>query len=118
MKKKILSIFMCMLLLAMIPVSVGLAMEEKKEPDTGTTDIGRTIVRGFFFNYRQVGLKNQFFALRIHYTEMTGSETTMGIARLNRVRVGKLCGGYIREGPVGLFGYMGLAVFKGGIEIL
>ena len=109
---------MCMLLMAMIPVSMGLAMEAKTEPDTETTDIGRTIVRGFFFNYRQAGLKNQFFALRVHYTEITGSETTTGIVRFSRVRVGAWCGGFIREGPTGFFGHMGLAVFKGGIDIL
>ena len=116
MKGKRIGILICMMILAIIPIAAGMTAEP--EPDTGTTDIGRTIVRGFFVNFKSIGLKNQFFAVRIHYSEITGTEFTSGIVRFSRVQVGKLTGGYIREGLTGMFGYMALATFKGGIEIL
>ena len=115
-KRKVIGILICMLMLATIPIAAGMTAEP--EPDTGTTDVGRTIVRGFFLNFKSMGLQNQFFALRIHYTEITGSEYTNGIVRFSRVQVGRLTGGYIREGLTGMMGYMALATFKGGIEVL
>ena len=105
-----------MLLLSTIPLAAGTTLVPDSEDST--LSIGRTLVRGFFFNFKTVGLKNQFFAIRIHYTEVTGTETTMGIVRMRRVQVGRWTGGYIREiGILGFFGYMGLAAFKGGIDI-
>lgn len=113
--KKIMAILMCMLLIAMIPIAVGATTDDD---DKGTTDIGRTIIRGFFFNLKPAGLKYQFFALRVHYTEMTGTETTMGIVRMQRCQVGVPTGGYVRAGPMGMFGYMFMATFKGGIDVM
>ncbi|GAH12997.1 unnamed protein product, partial [marine sediment metagenome] len=43
-------------------------MTVDSEPDDPeTTEIGRTILRGFVFNYRPSGLGHKFFAIRIHY---------------------------------------------------
>ena len=119
--KKMLAIFMCMLMLAVIPASLAIAKEANATPttekDPQTTDVGRTIIRGFYFNLKPTGRGNHFFALRIHFTEVTGSETTIGILRLQRVEVGRWISGYIREGPMGMFGYMAMATFQGGIQV-
>lgn len=120
--KKMIAIFMCMLLLAVIPASLAMAKEAavtpKTEKDPQTTDMGRTILRGFYFNMRHTGRGNHFIALRMHFIEVTGSETSRGILRFQRVEVGRWIGGYIREGPMGMFGYMALATFQGGMEVL
>ena len=120
--KKTLAIFMCMLLIAIIPASLAIAKEgnatPKAEKDPQSTDIGRTIIRGFFFNMRSTGRGVHFLALRIHYTSITGSQTSMGVVRLQRISTGRWIGGYIRDAPMGMFGYMAMATFQGGINVL
>ena len=115
-KRKVIGILLCMLMLAAIPLAAGISVTPETED---TAAIGRTVCRGLFFNFKTVGLKNQFFALRVHYTEVTGTETTTGVVRMRRVQVGKWTGGYLREiGPLGMFGYMGMATFTGGIDTI
>jgi hypothetical protein len=115
-KTKMIGIFICMLMLATIPLAAGMNVEDN---DPEPTDIGRTIVRGFYFGYKPNGIGNKFFALRIHYTEITGTETTAGIVRLSRCNVGQFTGGFMRGfGIFGFFGYMAFATFKGGIEVV
>jgi len=118
--KKILAIFMCMLMLAIIPASLAIAKEANATPkadqDPQTTDIGRTVLRGFYFNMRQNGLGHRLFAFRVHFTTVTGTETSMGVLRFQPVEVGRWVSGYIREGPMGMFGYMAMATFQGGID--
>ena len=105
-----------MLMLATIPLAAGMNVEDD---ETEPTDIGRTIVRGFYFGYKPNGLGNRFFALRIHYTEITGTETSSGIVRFSRCNVGQYTGGFMRGfGLFGFFGYMAFATFKGGIDIV
>lgn len=112
---RIVAIVLFLILIATIPITVG---KTTNDENTRTVDIGRTFIRGFFFNFKNVGLDYQFFALRIHYTEITGTELTSGIIRMQRCQVGMPMGGYIKAGPFGMFGYMFMAKFKGGIEVL
>ena len=113
MKRKLPPLLVCLLVLSTIPIATGMMLPEEQEPSA----IGRTVVRGFFLNYRSTGFTTRFFAIRIHYTEVTGLETSMGVVRFRWVDVGRWTGGYIRAGPLGAFGYMGMATFRGGIEI-
>jgi len=115
-KNKMIGIFICMLMLGMIPLAAGMNVEDN---DPEPTDIGRTIIRGFYFNFKPSGLDNRFFALRIHYTEITATETTTGVVKMSRCYVGKFTGGFMRGfGIFGFTGYMLFATFKGGIRIL
>jgi hypothetical protein len=115
-KRKVLGIFLCVIMLAAIPVASGMAVEQQPE-DPETTDIGRTIIRGFYFNMRPNGFGYRFFALRIHYMEFTGTARTMGVVTMKPVTVGRQANiGFNYAGPVGFFGYMLGSTFKGGID--
>lgn len=118
--KKMLAISMCMLLLAVIPASLAFAKDTNAttSSDPKTTDIGRTIIRGVFFNLKHTGLGERFFALRIHYSQITGTQTSHGVVRFQHCDVGTFISGYIREAPFGMFGYMAMATFRGGITIV
>ncbi len=117
-KRKILGISICVLMLATIPLAAGMTVNsEPGDPETEATEVGRTIIRGFVFNYRPSGLGHKFFALRVHYTEITGTTRTMGIITMKSASVGKAANiGFNYNGPFGMFGYMLGATFKGGID--
>lgn len=118
MKKKLLAIGLCALMLALIPVSVLGSTLSSTSTDPNTTDMGRTMIRGIVFNYKSTGLKTHFFAIRIHYSEITGSETTHGVIRFSRVETGTFLGGYTNDFIMpGFFGYIAGANFRGGITI-
>ncbi len=115
-KRKILGIFICVLMLATIPLAAGMAVDSEPN-DPETTEVGRTIIRGFVFNYRPSGLGHKFFALRIHYSEITGATKTTGVITMKSVSVGREANiGFNYCGPSGMFGYMFGVTFKGGIN--
>ena len=114
-KRKLIGIFVCAIMLATIPLAAGMTVDEQDDPET--TQLGRTILRGFVLNYRNSGFGNKFFALRVHYIEITGTSRTTGVITFRPCEVGKeLILGYRRDGPVGMFGYMFGATFRGGID--
>ena len=117
-KRKVLGIFICVLMLATIPLAAGMAVDsEPGDPETEATDVGRTIIRGLVLNYRSTGLGHKFFALRIHYTEITATTRTMGVITMKTVSVGREANiGYHYGGPAGMIGYMAGFTFKGGID--
>ncbi len=115
-KRKILGIFICVLMLATIPLAAGMTVDSEPD-DPETTDLGRTIIRGVYFNYRPSGLGHKFFALRVHYTEITGLTRTSGVVTMRPVSVGREANiGFNYMGPAGMFGYMFGFTFKGGID--
>ena len=115
-KRKILGIFVCVLMLATIPLAAGMAVDSEPD-DPETTDLGRTIIRGFVFNYRPSGFGHKFLALRVHYIEFTGTTRTTGVVTMRPVSVGREANlGFNYCGPFGMFGYMFGATFKGGID--
>jgi len=115
-KRKILGIFICVLMLATIPLAAGMAVDSEPN-DPETTEVGRTIIRGFVFNYRPSGFGHKFFALRVHYIEITGTTRTTGVVTMRPVSVGREANlGFNYCGPFGMFGYMFGATFKGGID--
>ena len=73
-KRKVIGIFVCMLMLATIPLAAGMTIDSEPD-DKETTDLGRTILRGFVLNNRNSGFGNKFFALRVHYIKITSKES-------------------------------------------
>ena len=114
-KRKLFGIFICVLMLATIPLAAGMTVDESNDPET--TDVGRTIVRGFVFNYRPSGLGHKFFAVRIHYVEITAASRTAGVVIMKQCTVGRETNsGFNWCGPAGFVGYMFGSVFSGGID--
>jgi len=115
-KRKIIGILVCMLMLATIPLAAGMTVDDAPD-DPEPTAIGRTIVRGIVFNYRNSGFGNAFLALRVHYIEITGTQRTSGIVLMRPCTVGReMALGFRIDGPAGMFGYMIGATFRGGID--
>ena len=113
-KRKLFGIFICVLMLATIPLAAGMTVDESNDPET--TDVGRTIVRGFVFNYRPSGFGHKFFAIRIHYVEITVASRTTGVVIMKQCTVGRETNLGYWCGPVGFVGYMFGSVFSGGID--
>jgi len=116
MKAKILSILICMLMLATVPLAAGAIDTE----DTETTDsiFGWTIIRGFIGNLKKQGNDLYFRAIRLHYTEVTGMEMSTGIIKLKRCRISDM--GPDRQltfGPLGSFTWI-FAICHGGLTEL
>ena len=108
MKRKVLGILVCMMMLALIPVAAGLTTE--LEPQT-TGVLDKTTVRGIvLFPRLSFGGKNiVFFALRLHYRTVGVAESQTGIIRCQRVSI-----------PNDLNGFMGnfyiFGTFRGNVE--
>ena len=117
-KRKMLGIFVCMLMLTAIPLAAGMA--ERVDPEEKATDsvFGWTIIRGFVGNMKKQGNKLYFRAIRLHYTEFTGMETSTGVIRFKRCRISDM--GPDRQftfGPLGSFSWI-LAICHGGVDEL
>lgn len=115
-KKKSISILVCLLLLGMIPITSAISADTTIE-DPEETAIGRTIIRGFVFNFRPSGFGYRFLALRIHYMEFTGRQRTSGVLIMKQCQVGRETNfGFKLIGPAGFFGYMLGSTYRGGLE--
>ena len=114
-KKKLLGVFVCMLMLTTIPLAAGM-MEDGESP---TPDIvGRVWLRGWLFRRIKSGNVNNAIAIRLHYIEFTPTERTMGIVVLKRVAFRNfLYLGRMYETPLGGLVYV-CGFFRGGLEIL
>ena len=67
MKKQIGGVLLCIMIITTIPVAAG--MNPDTEPDTGTTDIGSTFIRGIITKPRLTGGGHYitFRAIYVHY---------------------------------------------------
>ena len=74
--KKILGIFICMLVMTMIPVAAGATTEQNKEP----AKIGWTTLQGFIFGVHEVngGAIIEFRCLFVHYVGQGLGQRTTG----------------------------------------
>ena len=116
MRKKLIGIFICLLLIASIPLAAGMTVEE--DDDTQTSDlVGATWLRGFIFNPKVRLGKIHARAIRLHYVEITGMETDLGIVRVRSVsfRDGVMLR-YFNMGPLGSLTYV-IGLTYGGINI-
>jgi hypothetical protein len=117
MKAKILSILICMLMLATVPLAAG-AIDIEQDTETTDSIFGWTIIRGFIGNIKKQGNDLYFRAIRLHYTEITGMEMSTGIIKLKRLRISDM--GPDRQltfGPLGSLSWI-FAICHGGITEL
>ena len=85
MKKKILGVLLCMLMLATIPVAAGMQYDtETEEESLGL--FSETTVNGFILGSSTAGFKTSFFALFVKYSisNLFGEEES-GVLILQRV---------------------------------
>ncbi len=117
MKKKILCILVCMLLLATIPLAAGMSFDNETEDET-TGLVGWAWLRGWVLNPKVVGNKVHARALRLHYIEVSGTETNIGIVRFKQVefRDGSPLGIRMEFGLLGSMSYV-FGLFHGGLDI-
>jgi hypothetical protein len=106
----------CLLLLGMIPITSAINADTILE-DPEETALGRTMIRGFVFNFRPNGFGYKFLALRIHYIEITGTQRSSGVLIMKQCTVGRETNfGFKLIGPAGFFGYMLASTYRGGIN--
>jgi hypothetical protein len=118
MKGKLISIIICSILLASIPVAIGEKNIENQTSETTDSLFGWTILRGFIENVKKEGNDLVFRAVRLHYTEITGMEISTGIIRLKRCRISDA--GPDRQltfGPFGSFTWL-ISLNHGGLTEL
>ena len=116
MRKKLIGLFLCLLLVASIPLAAGIEIEEDEGEQTSDL-IGITWLRGFIFNPKVRLGKVHARAIRLHYVELTGMETDLGIVRVRSVsfRDGVMLR-YFNIGPLGSLTYV-IGLTYGGIDI-
>jgi hypothetical protein len=94
--KKIIAIFMCMLMIMLIPVAAGATDKNVKEPQTA--DIGYTIIRGFITK-PQLENGGHFISFRciyVHYMEKgIGAKEHGSLHMLQKLIVENKFTGYI-----------------------
>jgi len=115
-KRKTIGVFVCMLMLATIPLVAG-AIET--EPDSEPTlDVGRVFLKGLLFHKLRKGNVNHALAIRLFYIEFTPTERAFGWVTLNTVIFKDSAYlGRMYEVELGLFTYV-FGFFEGGLEIL
>lgn len=117
MKKKIIGLLVCMLMLTTIPLAAGITTETEpdKEP---TLDVGRVFLKGLLFHKLRKGNVNHAMAIRLFYIEFTPTERAFGWVTLNTVVFKDSAYlGRMYEVGLGLFTYV-FGFFEGGLEIL
>lgn len=109
MKKKVIGILVCMMMLGMIPAAAGLIYETEPE-ETGIFD--KTTLRGIalFIRLTDGGKTLKFFALRMHYRTTSLGGKTSGLLRCTRLSIPNNFNGYI--GKCFMFG-----TFRGSLDI-
>jgi len=118
MKKEIITLLICMLLISIIPIAAGVTTEQDIEPEEEPEGVfGITIIRGFISNVRQHGTDITFRAIRLHYTTISGMERGMGVLRFEKCRVNDFM--FERRwdiGPLGSFSWI-FGVVRGDLEV-
>ena len=106
-KRKIIGILVCMMLMAMIPASTGLSCDTETTETTETKSISnnepepegffdRTIIRGVvLFPRSTMGGEFRFLALRIHYTTMYLGGVRSGTIMLRSISLSNIPNGFI-----------------------
>ncbi|EMR75081.1 hypothetical protein MBGDF03_00861 [Thermoplasmatales archaeon SCGC AB-540-F20] len=115
-KKKIMGLLVCMLMMTTIPLAAGMT---ETEPDAEPTlDVGRVFLKGLLFHRLRKGNVNHALAIRLFYIEITPTERTFGWVTLNHVvfRDSAYLGRMYEVG-LGLFTYI-FGFFLGGLEVL
>ena len=115
-EKRLLGVIVCMLLILSTPLFAGVVAEKEKEEEK-TDIIGITWLRGWIFNPKTILGMVYARAFRLHYIEITGRETHMGIVRVRDIvfRDGLFLR-WIELGPLGTMAWV-MGFTYGGIQI-
>jgi len=114
MKKKIIGILVCTMLLMVIPSAIGTSNLQSKSDDIATTGIikDRIIMRGLVvYPHTSVGGSFVFFSLRVHYIAFGAQGLKSGIIHLKRLTLPEAPNGIITNGFI-------LITFKGRIDAI
>ena len=114
-KRKIIGILICMLLMGTIPLAAGVATENETEEEPEGI-FGFTIIRGFVANVKQHGTDITFRAIRLHYLTISGMEKGTGVLRFEKCRVNDFM--FERRwdmGPLGSFSWI-FGIVRGDIS--
>ena len=115
MKKKITALLVCLLMIATIPLVVGVTEDIESSPNPDI--VGRVWLRGLMFRHIKTGHINNAIAILLHYIEFTPTERTKGIVVLKRVEFSDfLYIGRMYETPLGILVYV-FGFFRGGLEV-
>jgi len=110
MKKKVIGILVCMMMLAMIPLAAGLDVEKQLPEKDTTGGLDKTLIRGIvLFPRSSMGGDFKFFAVRVHYTTISLGGIKSGTILLQRISLPE-----IPTGIVGNFYLMGS--FRGNLD--
>ena len=110
MKKKIIGILVCMMLMAVIPTAAGLQLDTEPEEETTGLLKQRIILRGLVLNpHTTIGGKFAFLGIRVHYTAVGIQGIRRGILHLQRIVLPDTPNGFITNG------YM-IVSFRGDID--
>ena len=118
MKKKVIGILVCIMLMAVIPTAAGMNCDTKTKaiandgPDSETEGLlkDKIILRGIVFNpHTTIGGKFAFIGVRVHYTAIGVQGIRRGILNMQRITLPDTPNGLITNG------YM-IVSFKGDIE--
>ena len=116
MKKKIIGLLVCTLMLSTIPLAAGMTTNTEPKPQP-ELDVGRVFLKGLIFRCNRFGNINHGLAIRLFYIEITPTERSWGWVTFNRVSFrDSAYAGRMYEVGVGLFTYV-FGVFMGGLEI-
>jgi hypothetical protein len=109
MKKKVIGILVCMMLLALIPMAAGMTCETSQSESTGLLD--KTTIRGIvlFPRLKDGGKTVTFLAVRLHYRTTNLGETRTGVLRVAHVEIPNNFNGYM--GKFYIFG-----TFRGALD--
>jgi hypothetical protein len=116
MRVKVMGILFVMLLILSVPICQGAFVEEAEEVEKPL--FGWTIIRGLIGNMVKMGNDLYFRAIRLHYTEITGMEMSIGVIKLKRCRVSDLGPDrHLTFGPLGSLTWI-VAICHGGLQEL
>jgi len=110
MKKKIIGILVCVMLMAVIPAAAGLQVDTEPQEETTGLLKQRIVMRGLVLNpHTTLGGKFAFIGIRVHYTAIGIQGVQRGVLHLQRI--------VLPDTPKGLItnGYM-IVSFRGDID--
>ena len=117
MKIKIIGVLVVFILVISIPLAAGVIEEEAKE-ERPEPLFGWTIIRGLVGNMVKMGNDLYFRAIRLHFTELTGTEMSVGVIKLKRCRVSDLGPDrHLTFGPLGSLTWI-FGICHGGLQEL
>jgi hypothetical protein len=99
MKKKVIGIFVCIMLMAVIPASAGLNCNTEPEVETKGLVKERILMRGVIVNpHTTVGGKFAFFGIRVHYTVIGTQGFRYGTLNMQRITLPEIPNGIVKNG--------------------